>query len=95
MQTNRMCQDKIPFILNSLACGKSRDEVASLLGYKTWRSLDIYMRRAGSRWDSKSNTYIDSHDGGENDNRMAEAEPKAASIMSKFSQKSPTRCKSR
>jgi hypothetical protein len=49
--------EKCAFIQKSLKSGISREKLASMLGYKNWRSLDIYMRRQGMKWDSKDNTY--------------------------------------
>ena len=43
--------EKIIEMLNS---GNSRDEVAIHLGYKNWRSLDMFMRRNNCTWDSVS-----------------------------------------
>jgi len=50
-------EEKCEFIQKSLRSGISREKLASMLGYKNWRSLDIYMRRQGMKWSSKDNTY--------------------------------------
>jgi len=80
--------DRIIFIRSSLESGKSREETASLLGYKNWRSLDIYMRRKGMKWDSRRNTYYypveKSRSMGKLDGNIP---PKIAMIISKFNRK--------
>jgi hypothetical protein len=49
--------DKVELIQNALMKGKNREEAAKEFGYKSWKSLDIYMRRQGLKWDARSNTY--------------------------------------
>lgn len=49
--------EKAIYIQKNLSAGKNREEVAAMLGYKSWRCLDIYMRRSGCRWNSKKNIY--------------------------------------
>lgn len=51
--------DKLMTIQQFLASGMNRGEVALKLGYSGWRSLDIYMRRNGMRWNGTFNKYID------------------------------------
>jgi len=51
--------DKVELIQNALMAGKSREEAAKEFGYKSWKSLDIYMRRQGLKWDARRNTYYD------------------------------------
>ncbi|SOB90434.1 hypothetical protein SAMN05880501_101160 [Ureibacillus xyleni] len=46
------------FILEQLASGKTREELALELGHKDYRSLDMYMRRRDYTWDSEYQTYI-------------------------------------
>ncbi|WP_342557972.1 hypothetical protein [Metasolibacillus sp. FSL K6-0083] len=48
---------KTTFILQQLAEGKTRQNIAKTLNIQ-WKSLDIYMRRRGFRWQSKQQTYI-------------------------------------
>lgn len=50
--------DKLTIIQQYLASGMNRGEVALKLGYSGWRSLDIYMRRNGMRWNGTFNKYI-------------------------------------
>ena len=37
---------------------KTRDEAAEDLGYKTYKSLDMYMRRKNFRFDAEANQYV-------------------------------------
>ncbi|MDS1029684.1 hypothetical protein RDV78_04080 [Bacillota bacterium LX-D] len=46
------------FILKRLIEGKTRDEIASELGHKSYRTLDMYMRRHGYLWDNFKQTYV-------------------------------------
>ena len=49
--------EKVEFIQRYLQKGRTREELGVILGYKSWRSLDILMRRHGMKWDSKKNSY--------------------------------------
>lgn len=49
--------DKLEAILNALAAGQSRTEVAKQYQYKSPKSLDMYMRRKGYRWNAKDQHY--------------------------------------
>ncbi|BAH07792.1 hypothetical protein [Clostridium kluyveri] len=49
--------DKVKLILKGLTEGKSREELAEELGYKNYKSLDMYMRRKHWRWNSKTEKY--------------------------------------
>lgn len=40
---------------------KTRDEVSDELGYKTYKSLDMYMRRKNFRFDAEANQYVPQH----------------------------------
>lgn len=46
------------FILKSLLSGKSREEIALELNHKSYRTLDMYMRRRGYAWNSERQIYI-------------------------------------
>lgn len=52
--------EKIAFIQRHLQTGRTREEVGNILGYKSWRGIDILMRRHGMKWDSKGNSYYSS-----------------------------------
>lgn len=52
-------EDKIAYIQDSLRQGASREKIAEMMGYKTWRSLDIYMRRKGMKWDTRKKIYAE------------------------------------
>lgn len=49
--------DKVNTIIRGLTEGKTREELGQELGYKTYRSLDIYMTRKNWRWNSKIKNY--------------------------------------
>ncbi|MEK4530528.1 hypothetical protein [Solibacillus sp. FSL K6-1554] len=50
--------ERVQLIITELMKGKSRDEVAASLEHKSYKSLDVYMRRRGYRYDNKSQNYI-------------------------------------
>lgn len=50
--------DKIQRVLEGLGAGKDRDVIASELGYKNYRSLDVFMRRQGYSWDRRNLIYV-------------------------------------
>jgi len=45
-------------ILQGLAEGKTRDELAAAFGYKNYKSLDMHMRRRNFTWDRHRQTYV-------------------------------------
>ncbi|MED2007435.1 MULTISPECIES: hypothetical protein [Brevibacillus] len=45
-------------ILRGLVEGKTRDELAKELGYKNYKTLDIYMRRKNFKWDRDKQNYV-------------------------------------
>lgn len=45
------------FILKSFMSGKKRNEIAAELGHKSYKSLDMFMRRKGYRWSTQRQTY--------------------------------------
>lgn len=55
--------DKVFYIQNQLNNGEARDNIAQKLGYSNWRSLDMYMRRKGMKWDSRERNYYSIGDG--------------------------------
>lgn len=46
------------FILKSLLSGKNREEIALELNHKSYRTLDMYMRRRGYAWNGERQIYI-------------------------------------
>ncbi len=54
---DRTENEKIAFIQKYLEAGRTREELGAILGYKSWRGLDILMRRHGMKWDSRRNSY--------------------------------------
>lgn len=49
--------DKVDLILKGLTEGKSREELAEELGYKNYKSLDMYMRRKNWSWNPRTQNY--------------------------------------
>jgi len=52
--------EKVDMILKGLESGKSREEIAKELGYKNYKSLDIFMRRNNYTYNSKIKNYVSS-----------------------------------
>jgi len=50
--------EKIQHVLKGLQARMDRDEIARELGYKHYRSLDMFMRRQGYTWDRWNNVYL-------------------------------------
>ncbi|WP_419877952.1 hypothetical protein [Brevibacillus centrosporus] len=50
--------ERVNAILQGLAEGRSRDELAVAFGHKNYKSLDIYMRRKNFAWDRVRQTYV-------------------------------------
>lgn len=50
--------ERVNVILRGLVEGKTRDELAKELGYKNYKTLDIYMRRKNFKWDRDKQNYI-------------------------------------
>jgi len=75
-------------IQNAIASGESREEVARRFGYKSWKGLDIYMRRKGMMWSSRLKIYYDpsnfDFDGFKKPPITGEESPKILSIISMF-----------
>jgi hypothetical protein len=53
---------KVDEILTGLAAGQTREQIALELGYKNFKSLDIYMKRKNFDWDNKKNYYFPKRD---------------------------------
>lgn len=71
--------EKADLIQKYLKTGTTREELGAILGYKSWRGLDIFMRRQGMKWDSRSNSYYSSMDAaGEN---IDESSPSRISMI--------------
>lgn len=47
------------YILKALFMGKTREELAKEFNHKSYRTLDMYMRRRGYVWDSTKQNYIE------------------------------------
>lgn len=50
--------ERVNEIIRGLVEGKSRDMIAKELGYKNYKTLDIYMRRKNFKWDSVHQKYV-------------------------------------
>jgi hypothetical protein len=46
------------YIIKSLFSGKSRDQLAREFNHKSYRTLDMFMRRRGYIWDSNRQNYV-------------------------------------
>ncbi len=49
---------RIDQILTALAAGKQREQIATELSYKSYKSLDLFMKRHKYRWDSQRHYYF-------------------------------------
>ena len=50
--------EKLDYIFDELAKGKDREELAVELGYKSYKSMDIFVRRQGYTWDRNLQKYL-------------------------------------
>ncbi|KMY56293.1 hypothetical protein AC623_18195 [Bacillus sp. FJAT-27231] len=50
--------ERIHVVLTKLASGMDRDALAKELNYASYKSMDMYMRRKGYRFDTRSKNYI-------------------------------------
>jgi hypothetical protein len=50
--------EKVEYILQELGKGRSREDLAAEYDYSNYKSLDIYLRRRGFRYDSKKENYV-------------------------------------
>lgn len=75
--------DKVNKIIEMLKF-KTRDEVAEEFNYKTYKSLDIYMRRKNFRYDSKEGQYYPMESRIEKPDPKTYAPTKVASIIAAF-----------
>lgn len=75
--------DKVNKIIEMLKF-KTRDEVAKEFNYKTYKSLDMYMRRKNFRYDSKEGQYYPMESRIEKPDPKTYAPTKVASIIAAF-----------
>ena len=52
--------ERVKETLAALLEGKTREELSESMGFASWKSLDVYMRRKGFAWDSVQNLYVPS-----------------------------------
>lgn len=50
--------ERVNEILQGLATGLTRDELAEMFGHTNYKSVDMYMRRKNFTWDSTKQTYV-------------------------------------
>ncbi|MBG9545513.1 hypothetical protein ABE29_23010 [Cytobacillus firmus] len=50
--------ERVNEILQGLAAGLTRDELAEMFGHTNYKSVDMYMRRKNFTWDSTKQTYV-------------------------------------
>ncbi len=55
-------REKIEYIIKGLEDGKDREAVALEVGYKNYKSMDMFMRRQDYTWDRKLNMYLSPED---------------------------------
>lgn len=51
-------QEKLTYILSELASGRDREELALSLGYKSYKTMDGFVRRQGYTWDRHLGNYL-------------------------------------
>ncbi|KGP74658.1 hypothetical protein [Pontibacillus yanchengensis] len=51
-------QERVQNIKDLLSQGKTREEIAKKYKMKTWKSIDMFMRRQGYRWNPDEENYI-------------------------------------
>lgn len=54
---------KVNITLEELENGTTRDELAKMFDYSSWKSLDTYMRRKGFRYEAEIENYVPYNDG--------------------------------
>ena len=50
--------EKVEYVLQELGKGRSREDLAAEYDYSNYKSLDIYLRRRGFRYDSEKGNYV-------------------------------------
>ncbi len=76
--------EKVKKVLAGLREGKSREELADELGYNSYKSLDIYIRRRNFRWDSDKGTYLPKRSNNHEQDVDLSATTKAAMVITLF-----------
>lgn len=51
-------QEKLDYIFSELRKGVDREEIASRLGYKNYKSMDTFVRRQDYTWDGRRGKYL-------------------------------------
>ncbi|WPC42246.1 hypothetical protein [Clostridium sp. JS66] len=73
------------YILKCLMKGITREDLATKLNHKNYRTLDMYMRRRGYFWDSEKQTYIKKANSNTNISYESPSSGKTEKIISLFS----------
>jgi len=55
---NVLEDDRVQEILTGLVSGRTREELSNEFNHKTYKTLDIYMRRKGFTWDADQQNYV-------------------------------------
>ena len=78
--------DRAKEVIEALESGSSREELAEKYDYSTWKSLDVYMRRKGFKYDTdKENYYVPEKETAK-DPVPIEADSKVSLVISLFSE---------
>lgn len=57
LQQAEYSDKRVKEVLEKLKAGRTRQDISEDYNYSTWKSLDIYMRRKGFRWNGSKNMY--------------------------------------
>jgi hypothetical protein len=57
-QDKPIYSERVKEVLRGLKEGKTREEIAKELGYKTWKSMDVHMMRKNFIWDGRDQIYV-------------------------------------
>ncbi|MGF7184419.1 hypothetical protein GGQ84_000502 [Desulfitispora alkaliphila] len=90
MKKFRNNEEKIQYVLDGIEEGKSTDDIAKDLGYKNYKSLDMFMRREGYIKEKRLGNYFPKNGRGiiqnENKPHKASITNKALEIIKRFNE---------
>ncbi|NLI90545.1 MAG: hypothetical protein GX366_09150 [Epulopiscium sp.] len=88
MKEFRNNEEKIQYVLSSIDTGKDTDSIAKDLGYKNYKSLDMFMRREGYVKEKRLGNYYPKNGRGiipfETDSHRASVTAKTVEIIQRF-----------
>ena len=89
MKAFRNKDEKIQYVLDSIDAGKDTETIAKDLGYKNYKSLDMFMRREGYLKENRLGNYYPKSgrgiiEGG--DSHRASVTSKALEIIQRFTE---------